>query len=126
MSQGSIQILVEYCRDPMARRALPKTERARVVMFSNRIPAVLKERLERVSAATKVPQQDIVISALVAELDVRETFLAERVAAIETLANIERREDQARAQSKRERIETHIGSSTRGKAKSAKRIPKSP
>ncbi len=94
-------------------------------MFSNRIPAVLKERLERVSAATKVPQQDIVIAALVAELDVRETFLAERVAAIETLANIEQREDQARAQSKRERIETHIGSSTREKAGSAKRIPRS-
>ena len=95
-------------------------------MLSIRVPAFMKERLDRVASDSKLSRQDIVTVGLAAELDVREAILGERITALQHLANVERHEQQLRDRNKIERIQAgHTKGSTREKTRSAKRIPKS-
>jgi predicted transcriptional regulator len=115
-------------RRPLQTNPLPvKGEPEEMVLVSIRIPRSMKEQLERVANASKRSQQDILVIGLAAELDVRETLLAERVAALQKVADLDRREQQLRerSQSQRARL-SHATSGTHENPKSAKRTLNKP
>ena len=98
----------------MPRRTPPITTAEATFMLSARVPIALNKRLDVIATTMKRSRQSIVIAALTVELDILETVLAERDAF----------ENRVRAQSKRNRIQTHTQRDMSQNQGSAKRIPK--